>query len=674
MNNKKLIISIAFLAALAGFSGAYPLEARSQSAGNKTNYELALEALNRKNYNAAIIKFKKVLKDSPNNFMAYYNLGIAYQHIGQVDLANNCFKKATSIMNGNKTLVEKEKPVDKPDNNPVTDRKYSKLDQQSAEQDYLIMADDQFNSQHYIKAIQHYNYALKIRNDNDYALYKIAQCYVNLNNYREANKNIDSAISLNPANKDYQSLKIKIDKNLTGQVPKVSLTNLTSKRIKKDERQSFREAVTKKEEQKPIEARGQKKTPDLLPEIPEVFAEKKPSNNNLVYNYDAEYYNQKGIESYNLNDYEKAENYFLKAVQLNHSEYKAYNNLANIEFSRKNHEKSIEYYQKAIKHNSEYPEAYHNLALVYKDKNDLKKQRKYLIKAIKLDPLNSGLYCDLALNYYNGEMPEQAKLNFEKVITLDKYNFNANYNLGVIYANELNLDKAEEYLTNAIMANNNDADSYLQLANIYQTTGNYKEAMECYIKSLELNPKDAGTLISLGKIYLKNKNYENAAKVLNQAKDASPNNADIYNYLGIAYQGQKRYRDSEISLKKALSLSPNRAIFHYNLSQLYLSCGQNDKSLIEFENAIKVKPQSAQDYLDISRIYLNKNMIGYATSTIKKGLSLYPNNEYMYISLANIYTKSGNKNSAREIYDRLLRVNPQIVTNPIIKARIKSLN
>ena len=93
--SKPIVISILVTIVFAGLFLIYSLKGTPEKGGEyASNGERFIDE---KNYNKAIINLEKVLASDPNDFSAYYLLGIAYQNKGLFDESIAQYKKAIDI-------------------------------------------------------------------------------------------------------------------------------------------------------------------------------------------------------------------------------------------------------------------------------------------------------------------------------------------------------------------------------------------------------------------------------------------------------------------------------------------------------------------------------------------------------------------------------------------------
>ena len=87
-------------------------------------------------------------------------------------------------------------------------------------------------------------------------------------------------------------------------------------------------------------------------------------------------------------DFETAQGYFRRALEISPEDPAAAYNVGEIFFSNQKTDDAIAYFELAIKIKGDWPKAYHRLGLVYLNKGDLPKALENLKKFLELDPQN----------------------------------------------------------------------------------------------------------------------------------------------------------------------------------------------------------------------------------------------------------------------------------------------
>ena len=135
--------------------------------------------------------------------------------------------------------------------------------------------------------------------------------------------------------------------------------------------------------------------------------------------------------------------------------------LGNVELDSANYEKAIEYYRKAIEVDSNYFDAYHNLGLSFDNLNEFDTAIEYYKKAISINDTVSDTYFTLGIVYAK-------QSNYDAAIEIAKkgVNLNPNYSrgyyaLGIIYQEKGNWIYANLYLKKAAQLGDTLVQQYL---------------------------------------------------------------------------------------------------------------------------------------------------------------------------------------------------------------------
>jgi Flp pilus assembly protein TadD len=164
-------------------------------------------------------------------------------------------------------------------------------------------------------------------------------------------------------------------------------------------------------------------------------------------------YNNLGLLYGERGQFDKAEEYSKKAIEMDKNLASAYNNLGIVYDEKGLPDEAEKYYKKAIELNKNFAEPYNNLGVIYERKGLLDKAEEYYKKAIELDENFTKAYNNLGVIYGKKGELDKAEECFKKAINVDKNFSNAYYNLGIVYEKRGLLDKAKEYYNKAIEKN-----------------------------------------------------------------------------------------------------------------------------------------------------------------------------------------------------------------------------
>jgi len=116
---------------------------------------------------------------------------------------------------------------------------------------------------------------------------------------------------------------------------------------------------------------------------------KAPKSAKLNFHYGIEIV-QKGLDEKDPEQqkawYQRANEHFLKAIEIYPSYHDAYGQLGLAMYRQGNKEKALEYYQQALKYKPNFPLVYSNMGIIYFERGDLAKAKECYQNAVKYDP------------------------------------------------------------------------------------------------------------------------------------------------------------------------------------------------------------------------------------------------------------------------------------------------
>lgn len=172
------------------------------------HYNLGMAAFDKQDYEEAIKHFKRSLRMNPNIARTHNELGMCYLFLSKFDDAITCFEKAISL---DPRMAEAH--------NSLGVALYNKGKLREAEQQFLVvLSSEEYQTKFipmynlgnlyqkrgdYSKALEYYNDAIK--DDNNVSLeykiyihYQTGNTQLELKNYKEAFKEFDQTVVLNP--------------------------------------------------------------------------------------------------------------------------------------------------------------------------------------------------------------------------------------------------------------------------------------------------------------------------------------------------------------------------------------------------------------------------------------------------------------------------------------------
>ncbi|MDY6862637.1 MAG: tetratricopeptide repeat protein [Thermodesulfobacteriota bacterium] len=385
----------------------------------RTHYNLGNAYNDLGEYDKAIEQFMTTVKIYPVFYEAFNNLGVVYYKKGDYQNSIYYFNKGLEI-------------------NPNFPKAHNNIAN-------IYSINGEFN-----KAIIEYKEAISLDPYFAEAHYNLGNVYIELKRYKEAISELKTAINLEPG------------------FP-ASYYNLAN--------------VYKVTDEKDLAIANYKEAVSLNPYFIEAYF-----NMGVIY---------KGEKNYDLAAYN-----FKKCLEIKPGFVDAHFNLGNIYIEQKKYDTAILELDKAITEKKDYAEIHNNLGEIFKEKGDLKRAVSECKKAIALHPNYALAHYNLGYLYIILEKEAEAVNEFKTVIAIDPKLAEAYYNLGLIFQKKNMGDKAQTYYRNAIKQKPLYFEAYLNLSSLYYNGKEYDKAISSLEKALEINPHHAKAHFLIGSIYL----------------------------------------------------------------------------------------------------------------------------------------------------------------------------
>lgn len=442
----------------------------------------------------------------------------------------------------------------------------------------------------------------------------IATNYFKLKDYTKAKEYTDLIINLEPDNVAAKELIDKMNQQESGSI------NVKQPEI-------VQESL---EQPKPVQESLEqtKSTQEVKPIEPPKVVEEKLS-------YDSDYYNKKGKEFYNKNDFENAIKFFYKAILLDKKNPQAFNNLAMAYLAKDNQTAAIKYFKMANSLNKSYTQPLVNLAAIYGKSGDKKNQLYYLQQAIKYNSNDYLAYYYLGDYYRCDEKYLQAIKSYKEAVKINPQFANGYLNLAMCFfeTEEFNYSMVALKQYMAFYPNSDFALSLMARINL--VLYNYDNAKIYIQKAIEVN-NCSDYQLELAKINYYLEDYQGALSILQNLLMKSET-AEVYNYIGLCNYKLKNIEAAITNFNNAINLNGLRPIYYYNLAQCYKSIGDR-KNYSKYVNmATCVTPVNYQDFIDLSYIYFDNGSPNYAINTLNNAISKYPEIKSLYLAKLKIY-------------------------------------
>jgi len=249
-------------------------------------------------------------------------------------------------------------------------------------------------------------------------------------------------------------------------------------------------------------------------------------------------------------------------------------------------DKAIEFYLRALKENSNDHSIYDNLGFAYRSIGQYDKAVASYKKTLKLSPDNLYAHLGIGISYASLDSFDKAIEHLEKAKLISE-NKEALYTyLGISYHNKGRVQEAVEMYEKALEINPELYTLHFNIGMIIEKQQRDK-AREHYEKAIKINPSYFKAYIRLGRIYGRAGRVDDAAKSFKTVIELQPDNSIAWNNLGYTYHLRKKFRRAIAHYEKAISSSPDHGLAHYNKAMSHYAIKQFDKAIFHLDKAVE---------------------------------------------------------------------------------------
>ncbi|MEI8389373.1 MAG: tetratricopeptide repeat protein [bacterium] len=591
----------------------------------------------------------------------------------------------------------------------------------SQELDYLDLADLHYDNQELETAIEYYTLALNINSNNDYTYYKLARCFLDMKQYKNADKYIDKAIAfnsvssqkkyfyfkdeiLNKLNSDNNTaLSYKIPDNFTksktNKVVKLnpdlnkfskerqnpSFNNLVSplKMIAEDPKINPEDETVSTEKQDVSEVKSAEKPHVIknqkLLEISAFFNKLKPDFSQFN-----NYYQEKIVVKVpqkekvkekisvkvdksktlitDISKQQTASTEMPASVFGNDMKYYQTQEPEHAKPAEIQYEKPMQEETKEVQYTADY---YNEKGIEYFKRDNAQKAENFFKKALELNPMYAKAYNNLANIEVQKDNPEKAIEYSNKALAIEPSYPESFYNLALIYKKKKDFANEIAYLDKAIQADPKYYQAYFTKGLAYYNAGKYEQAKYNFKEVLNLKNDHYLASQNLGIIYANELNKTEAENYLKTAIRLNKDNPTSYYYLASIYQSTGSVFDAIENYRKTIELDPSNYKAYLALSKVYEQNDEVDRAIDTLNDAIQLNQSNAEPYNYKGLLYLKKDKYIEATNAFQKAIALNPNRSVYHYNLSQSYICLNMKNKAQMEFEKAVNNQPKSIQDVI---------
>ena len=323
-----------------------------------------------------------------------------------------------------------------------------------------------------------------------------------------------------------------------------------------------------------------------------------------------------GLDLIKNNEFEQAENKFLKSLELVPDRESVLNNLSSAQIKLGKYQEAKKSAARVTELNKNNAVAWMNLGVIEQELNNYESSINYFNKAIKIDPLYFHVYNNKGILLCEVGQYQEAIINFDKAIELQPDLLEAILNKADAFKELKNFDEALKGIDKALKIKNLAPEIWVKKGDILHNMQRFKEAIQAFDQAIKLNKNYAEAFCNKGFTLFTIQMFKEAIVECNKALEIKKIFPEAWVNIAVSYIGLKKYQLALDYCEKALAVSENFVEALNNKGLCLFNLKKYDEANKIFNKTLKIK----KDFLEAIE---NKANTLHALKKYDKALKLY---------------------------------------------------
>ncbi len=261
----------------------------------------------------------------------------------------------------------------------------------------------------------------------------------------------------------------------------------------------------------------------------------------------------------------------------------------------------------------------------------------------------------LAAAYFSQKKPEQALAALEKAKQVNPEYLTPYFNIASYHASQSKYDKAIAEYQQVVVKDSRNLRALLGIAALYNVQGKEADLDKIY-KPIEATGTEQG-FVAAARYQLKKKDMVETLAIVDRGLEGHKTSAPLLELKGGLHLQQKQLDNAESTYIKLSGLAPERG--NSLLVRLYLSSGQADKAEQLISAVMNSDADKEYPYLLSSGLLRSQKDLTGASEILQKGIATVANPVRLQMQLGRIYEQEGQYQQAEQLYQRITDAAPR---------------
>lgn len=369
-----------------------------------------------------------------------------------------------------------------------------------------------------------------------------------------------------------------------------------------------------------------------------------------------------------LGELDAAQQYYERGLSLDQHQPSVYLYLGNLFVKRQQWDRAADCYLEALQLDPNLTQAYNNLAGVWPYLNRPISIAEKLGK--NLDSLPLELCLLLGDTWSDNGRTEAAIAVYERAIVADPKWASTHYKLGEFYSQNNRLESAVSAYQKAVEYGPDIFIYHIGLGKALAAQNRHEEAIAAYQKAIELNPEFSWAYDHLAGILARVGREEEAIAAYQKDVELNPNFYWSHFHLGDLLSKRERQEEAIAAYREAIAIDPERPEAHQRIADILarengsaedaLLSGNYEDAIAMYKNTIADRPDYSWGYYGLGLAWLKQRKWPEAADEFNRAIALNPDCFWSYNHLGYCLFKLGKIDDAIAAYREAIGIDGEI--------------
>ncbi len=265
----------------------------------------------------------------------------------------------------------------------------------------------------------------------------------------------------------------------------------------------------------------------------------------------------------------------------------------------------------------------------------------------------------LGLSYLCKGKNHLAGRNLMKALMLENYFSEADLLLADYYYKNGEMDLCLKHAERVVIREPENLRAYLILGNVMLSRQKYSKAMSRFSRANSLDPKEISSLYFMGLTAELSGQIEKANSIYRSLLSQHPQLADVAMQYAHLLITTGKIGDAKDFFKRIVEIVPTNEYTHHVLGVVYLSADELAPAKLHFYKSIELNPKLVSSYMRLTDIHKREQNPDMEIKELKKCINAAPSFVEAYIKLAYRYMQDGALDESISIINDGMIKNPE---------------